>query len=205
MGAISLAFLQTLSGNSLSQSACSVFSWLWNKFMLVYALMMSFDVACISHTKVLWSQGFRKKHSMPLWMLDWWCSSWDCRLHQLFCCPIHVLCSFCARFSAMDYTSHTFLPAQHTFQSTCSHRKVWSLLCWFCCQCPWLCSLALWFKELSPLWGVFEKQPNFYHAAKHVYKFLNILTRMTKEPDLNHGCCNESTWHVILHNPWCDH
>ena len=35
-------------------------------------------------------------------------------------------------------------------------------------------------KELSPLWGVFEKQPNFCHTAKHVSDFLNILTRMTQ-------------------------
>ena len=37
------------------------------------------------------------------------------------------------------------------------------------------------FKDLSPLRGVFEKkQANFYHTAKHVSDFLNILTRMTQ-------------------------
>ena len=46
MAAISLAFLQTLSANFLSQSAHSVFSSLSIKFMLVYALMMSIDIAC---------------------------------------------------------------------------------------------------------------------------------------------------------------
>ena len=38
--------------------------------------------------------------------------------------------------------------------------------------------LNVTFKELSPLWIVFEKQCNFCQTAKHISDFLNILTRI---------------------------
>ena len=49
------------------------------------------------------------------------------------------------------------------------------------------------FKELSPLWGVFEKQPNFCHTAKHTSDFLNIMLAAMKVPGMQYRllkwCC----------------
>ena len=81
----------------------------------------------------------------------------------------------------MDHTSHTFLPENMPFNppglteefDLCCADSVVNVL-------GYVLLLYGTFKELSPLWGVFEKQSNFCHTAKHVSDFLNILTRMTQ-------------------------
>ena len=112
----------------------------------------------------------------------------------------------------MDHTRHTFFPTQHAFQSTWSYRRVWSLLCWFCFQCPWLCSLALWYIQgVEPSLGIIWKTAQFLSDSLACFWFLEHPYKNDTETDLSHSCCNESTWHVIqtsetvLHSPWCDH
>ena len=109
----------------------------------------------------------------------------------------------------MDHTSHAFLPAQHTFYIQPGLTEEFDLHCAVSVVIVLGYVLLFYgtFKELSPLWGVFEKQPNFCHTVKHVLISLTSLQewhRARFKAWLLHWkylACNAEFWN----NPWCDH
>ena len=136
--------------------------------MLVYALMMSIDVACnitlkgICKTKAV---GTNIQCPYECWIGD--------AIHKTIgCISCFVVPSmFCVNFvpgfqqliiQVIHFFQHNmpFSPPGLTegFDLCCADSVVNVL--------GYVLLLYSTFKELSPLWGVFGKQPNFYHTAE---------------------------------------